>query len=453
MKTGMEKQMEMKMKETDKSAFLIGATSSGCGKTTFSLGLMRSLERRGLDVRPFKCGPDYIDTQFHAKASGRDSINLDTFMSDVDHVKCLFEKYAVGCDVAIVEGVMGLFDGYSGMKGSSAEISELLNLPVVLLVNAASTAYSVAATIFGFRNFRPEVKIAGVVFNRVSSESHFNFLKEACRDAGVECFGYIRKNNYLQTPSRHLGLTLTAERKMEDFINAAADAVERNVDISRLLEATRYGNGEFESCINSDENPKSAKIAAIAFDEAFNFIYSENLEVLIKSGYEIVKFSPIHDERLPEADFVYLPGGYPELFAKELSDNVSMSDSVKEYVESGGKLWGECGGLIYLCRDIDGTPLCDVFPLHCTMENSRLRLGYRRVEMDGEVFKGHEFHYSRIINPDDLPSVGKQWNVRGEEVDTPVYRYKNALASYTHLYWASVERSVNPTKQFRQLFC
>ncbi|MCM1221905.1 MAG: cobyrinate a,c-diamide synthase [Lachnospiraceae bacterium] len=412
--------------------FLIAATSSGCGKTTLSLGLMMALRQRSLSVQPFKCGPDYIDTQFHTKATGNPSINLDTFMSSEHHVKELFTRYGGDKDVAIVEGVMGMFDGFSKMQGSSAELSQILSLPVILVVNAASTAYSVAATIFGFKNFRKDVNIAGVIFNRVSSEKHFSFLKDACQDAGLECFGYIQKNEALTTPSRHLGLTLTAEEEMENFINSAANAVRDSVDIDKLLSLTKIDT----SSDNMDKLiPIPTKIAAVAYDEAFSFVYTANIDQLRRSGYEIEYFSPIHDRRLPKADFVYIPGGYPELFLKEISGNKAMKKYIMEYIVRGGKLWAECGGLIYLTRNMDGYEMCGAFPLECTMEHSKLSLGYREIKFDNFILKGHEFHYSHIKNPDSIPSVADQYNAKGNRIATPVYRYKNALASYTHLYW------------------
>lgn len=414
-----------------KSGFLIAATSSGSGKTTLSLGLMRALSRKGLRVQPFKCGPDYIDTQFHAKATGNPSINLDTFMSSEPHVRELFSKYSSGKDIAVVEGVMGLFDGYSGMSGSSAELSMILSLPVILVINAASTAYSVAATIHGFKTFKPGVNIIGVIFNRVSSENHYSFLKEACKDAGAECIGYLKKDNDLQTPSRHLGLTLTAGKEMEEFIDKAADSVEKTVDIDKLLRLTELNVAD----ISKPDFPPASNTLAMAYDEAFNFIYPENLERLRSKGFRIVKFSPIHDKRLPEADIVYFPGGYPELFAEELSDNESMLQSVRDYVEKGGKVLAECGGLIYLTRSIDDSPMCGVFNLHTTMKDAKLSLGYRTIDFGGNIFKGHEFHYSHIADSDSIPSVALQSNAKGKEVATPVYRYKNAIGTYTHLYW------------------
>lgn len=216
-------------------SFLIGAATSNSGKTTFTIGLLRALKLRGLGVQPFKCGPDYIDTMLHQLASGSESVNLDTFMASESHVAELFDKYAASADVAVVEGVMGLFDGYDKSRGSSAEMAMLLDIPVVLVVNAKSMAYSVAPLIYGFANFDKRLRIGGVVFNNVASPSHFCFLKAACADAGVECLGYIARNPSLSIPSRHLGLTVGDRKNMEETIATAGEEVERNVDIDKIL--------------------------------------------------------------------------------------------------------------------------------------------------------------------------------------------------------------------------
>lgn len=413
-----------------KSAFLIAATSSGSGKTTLSLGLMRALFRRRCRVQPFKCGPDYIDTQFQTVAAHRESINLDLFMSSEQHVRTLFDYYSGDADVSVVEGVMGMFDGFDGMRGSSADVARTIDISVVLLVNASSTAYSVAATIYGFTRFRPEARVAGVIFNRVTSENHFTFLKKACEDVGVECFGYIRKNEALQTPSRHLGLTLSSREDMERFIDLAADEVEKNVDIDRLLSETAY------SCMSEAEAempPQYGNLTVgVACDEAFNFIYPANLRAFGK----VVYFSPLHDKKLPDVDLLYLPGGYPELYAEELEANIGIRQGIKAFAENGGRILGECGGLIYLCEEIDGHEMCGVFPLKATMERSALTLGYRSLDFPNLTLKGHEFHYSHVVEPLSEKSIALQTNAKGKRVDTPVYRYKNTIAGYTHLYWA-----------------
>lgn len=426
-----------------KSKLLIAATSSGCGKTTLSLGLMRALTSRHIHVQPFKCGPDYIDTQFHAIAAGTPSINLDLFMASESHVRALFNDY--DAEVKVAEGVMGMFDGYSRMKGSSADVAMTLDIPVILLVNAASTAYSVAATIFGFRNFMPEIKIAGVIFNRVASESHFSFLKEACTDAGVECLGYLKRNERLAMPSRHLGLSLAAREEMERYISEAADAAEEGVDIDRLLELT--SGTETSVSIQKPETPSTGRQPlkiAVARDEAFNFIYPANIRSLKnhpRYAAEIYYFSPLRDMSIPEGtDLIYLPGGYPELFAAELEANESMRDCIRQFAGTGGRILGECGGMIYLGEEIDGKKLCGVLPIKSTMKEARLRLGYRSVEIDGMKFRGHEFHYSRT--EDDAHATkadAVQTDIRGKAVSTPVYRQGNVVAGYTHLYWVEAD--------------
>ena len=413
-----------------RNAFIIGAGSSGAGKTTLSLGLMRALQRRGLDVQPFKCGPDFIDTQYHYKACGKASINLDLFMAYENHVRNLFSYYSSGEGVSVVEGVMGLFDGYERMKGSAAEIAMKLDIPVILLINAASSAYSVAPMIYGYSRFMPDVRIAGVIFNRVASRSHYKFLEEAAHDAGVAPLGYLSRNSGLVVPSRHLGLSLDSSLELEKFIDMAADEVTENIDIAKVLEITEIN---IKSPVPSLSYPGKGIKVAVANDEAFNFIYPENLKAF---GGEITFFSPLHDVCLPAADIVYLPGGYPELFAEQLERNAEMRNQIREFAEAGGRILAECGGMIYLTQDIDGKKMCGVLPLSTTMENARLKLGYRIVSLPAIDLRGHEFHYSSTLQNSSVKMIGSQRNVRKEETGTPVYRYKNVIATYTHLYWA-----------------
>lgn len=416
-----------------KNSFLIAAASSGSGKTTLSLGLMKALSRRGITVQPFKCGPDYIDTQYHMMATGRSSINLDLFMSSENHVKEIYIRYGADSDVNIVEGVMGMFDGYDRMEGSSSDIAEKLDIPVVLLVNAASTAFSVAATIYGFTCFSKYVKVVGVIFNWVASENHYAFLKDACAETGVPSLGYIRKNDALKTPSRHLGLSLDSIAEIKRFISSAADEVERNIDIETLLSLTEVDAGEPQRYVTAVDD----RVVAVAKDETFNFIYPVNIEAL---SSRIIYFSPLRDTLLPNADMVYLPGGYPELFADELERNVGMRKAIKEYAESGGKILAECGGMIYLTEEIDGKRMCGILPLKTTMENARLTLGYRKVAFPELNMRGHEFHYSHTIpSKEYIASVAQQFNVKGKPVATPLYRYRNTFAGYTHLYWGETD--------------
>ncbi len=446
--------------------FLIAAASSNSGKTTITMGILRALRNRGLRVQPFKCGPDYIDPMFHSMASGNDSVNLDTCMASPEQMANMFRTYAKDADVCVVEGVMGLYDGYDKWHGSSGEIAAMLDIPVILVVNAKSAAYSVAPLIYGFKNApiipcedgtRKPVNIAGVIFNMVASESHFKYLKEACDDIGVPCLGYVAKNPDLVVPSRHLGLTITAKEETERLIQLAAEEVEKHVDIDKLLqnEAPHPTNG---AAIQHKEKKSNAPLnihskgralftpplgdggllIAIAHDEAFNFTYRHNIDVLKTMG-EVRFFSPMRDEVLPECDLLYLPGGYPELFADTLAKNERMRQSIKEYAERGGHIYAECGGFMYLCHCIDDAPMCGVFPFEATMEDARLHLGYRMMERDGHIIKGHEFHYSCIKPivemPEDVTVEQGQRSAKGTPVDTAIYHYKNVTAGYTHWYF------------------
>ncbi|WP_373776048.1 cobyrinate a,c-diamide synthase [Porphyromonas loveana] len=419
------------------SHFLISATSSDGGKTTFTLGLLRLLKRRGMRVQPFKCGPDYIDPKYHALACGEVSVNLDGYMMSPEHIRDLYERYSHGADVSITEGVMGFFDGYDRMAGSSAALSELMGLPVLLLVNAGSTAYSVAPILYGFKHFRPAVAPVGVVFNRVASPSHYEYLRAAAEDAGIVSLGYLPKMENVSVPSRHLGLSTENMAQYRELPDRVADAIKQYVQVDKLLELTeRVSTPRLN--LKTDEPSSSSTIIAVAEDEAFNFTYRENLRRLSEWG-QIVRYSPIRDKHLPEGcDFLYLPGGYPEFFLHELSANESMRRSVRDYIESGGRTLAECGGMMYLCSEINGMdglsyPMCGVLEERCTMEGMRLHLGYRRLLYGGRELRGHEFHYSTTEGT--TPSAGEQYDVRGRRVDTPLYRYKNLLAGYTHLYW------------------
>ena len=434
-----------------KPQLLIGAATSGSGKTTFTMGLLRALHKRGLRVQPFKCGPDYIDTQFHTLAADHESVNLDTWMASNTHVQHLYNKYGDGADVCVTEGVMGLFDGYQRMQGSSAEIARVLNIPVVLIVSARSTAYSVAPLIYGFKHFNPAVKIAGIVFNQVSSPSHFAYLREACVDAGVECLGYLPMTEGLKIPSRHLGLTLTAKRSMNTLIEQAAELVGKYVDLDKLLSIChrnfpcRYTLPYSSETGVESFTPSAKKMKiAIARDPAFNFIYRENIDRLSALG-SITYFSPVYGSDLPDADLVYLPGGYPELFARQLHRRKKLMEALRTYAEEGGEILAECGGMMFLTRSLTarqgGTAyaMTGILPLDCTMVGARLHLGYRRIEYKGMELRGHEFHYSNVVAPDAMPSVAKQFTARGMEVSTPLYRYKNVIAGYTHLYWGETD--------------
>jgi cobyrinic acid a,c-diamide synthase len=421
-----------------KPQIVIGAVASGSGKTTFTMGLLRALSDRGLHVQPFKCGPDYIDTQFHSLAAGRDSVNLDSWMASPAHLRHIYSHYGADADVCVTEGVMGLFDGYDRDKGSTAEIATLLDIPVLLLVNAHSMAYSIAPLIYGFSRFNPSVRVAGVVFNQVSSTSHFERLRESCEEVGVECFGYLPVTDGLTISSRHLGLTLEAEQQMNEVIARAADVVNRFVDVDRLMKAFSL---DFTSVTDKIiPTQRGCLSIAVAHDAAFNFTYRVNIDRLAELG-TLHFFSPLQNDDLPVADLVYLPGGYPELFLSRLRHRQRLMRSIRDYAESGGKILAECGGMMFLSRSLqmreNGTvcPMCGILPFDCTMAGAHLHLGYRRMTYGNLELRGHEFHYSSLLQPDLLPSVAQQFGAKGNRVNTSLYRYKNVFAGYTHLYW------------------
>jgi cobyrinic acid a,c-diamide synthase len=419
---------------------LIGATNSGCGKTTFSIGLLRSLRRRALKVQPFKCGPDYIDKHYHALASGYESVNLDSWMASKTHLQEIYNRYGESADICLTEGVMGLFDGYDKAAGSSAEIAMLLHIPVVLLINAHSMAYSAAPIIYGFRHFCPQLKVAGVVFNQTGSLGHNEYLLDACRDAGVECFGCLPRIKNIEIPSRHLGLTLKQNIKIEQLIDNIADEIEQHIDIERLLSCCTAESPKIKVNTTYSHTTNGNLQIAVARDAAFNFTYRENIDRLKELG-KIIYFSPMNDEKLPSADLVYLPGGYPEFFLEKLSCNTEMQTSIRQYIENNGRVLAECGGMMYLCRSIIGMdgkkyPMTGIFQQDASMQQMHLHLGYRRFDYHDTTWRGHEFHYSSILQNDIVHAAElTQYNAKGSPADTTFFRYKNVVSSYTHLYW------------------
>lgn len=416
-----------------KKAWMIAAPASGSGKTTIARGLMALYVRKGFRVQPFKCGPDYIDTKFHESVCGRPSINLDTFMASEQHVRELFARYGEDADMCIVEGMMGLFDGYDRDKGSSAEVAEALALPVVLVVDAKSAAYSMAPLLSGFVNFRKGVKIIGVIFNKVGSERHCQMLQQVCQDLGVECLGCLPKCADLEQGSRYLGLDFSQQPENEVLINL----LETRVKWERLQELGLYSEETSTLLrVNSHFTPSKLSVLIARNAESFSFLYQEVLDSFARVSF----FDPESEvPRFEGIDLLYLPGGYPEKHLEALEKNASCRQAIKDFSLHGGRVHAECGGMMYLCEKIvtdDGEyPMCGVLPYAITARKTdrKLSLGYRRFELDGREYRGHEFHYTGFLG--EVPqSVTQVYNAKGEPVSTPVFRYKNVLASYTHLY-------------------
>ena len=413
--------------------FLIAAPNSGSGKTTIARGLMALFSRKGYRVQPFKCGPDYIDTKFHAAVCGRPSINLDTFMATPEHVRDLFVGYGNDADVCVVEGMMGLFDGYDRDRGSSAEIARVLDLPVVLVADAKSAAYSMAALISGFINFRKDIRISGVIFNRVGSARHFAMLQQVCDDLGVECYGYLPKKAELEQGSRYLGLDFSEKPESKLLI----DLLEEHVQWQKLLElAAPHATSTPVRTTSCQDNGHLGKVLIARNEESFSFIYQENIVRLENVSF----FNPERDiPCLDDVALLYLPGGYPEKHLDGLVKAEATRQAIKQYAERGGRIVAECGGMMYLCEKIvtdEGEfPMCGVLPYRITArkEDRKLSLGYRRFTLDGKEYRGHEFHYTQFLG-EPPKSAAQVYNAKGEPVPTPVLRYRNVLASYTHLY-------------------
>jgi len=423
-------------KQQQQAGFLIAAPKSNSGKTIVTLGILRALALRGLRVHPFKIGPDYIDTQHHSVVAGTPSYNLDRWMASDAHVTQLYVRQAAQADVVVAEGVMGLFDGARKSDGSSADLAKMLNLPVILVVDAGSMAYSAAPLLYGFKHFDPDLNLAGVIFNKVASVGHYTYLKEAAEDVGVRSLGYIPRNEQLAMESRHLGLLLPDELGDDHPVSIAASLVEEYLDLDVLLDASPLCIPEVEMQEQLPE--RGALKIAFARDCAFNFSYQANLDALSRLG-EITFFSPLEDRELPEADLLWLPGGYPELFLEHLSANRTMHACIKRHIDSGKITIAECGGMMYLGKSItdkDGVtyPMVGAFDLETSFVGMKLHLGYRRVVDGPNEWRGHEFHYSTLNATEKSKATIEVFTARKTRIDMPVFRKNSAWGSYFHLY-------------------
>lgn len=427
-------------------SFLIAAPHSGSGKTTVARGLMALYRSKGYVVQPFKCGPDYIDTKFHERVCGRPSVNLDSFFVSEEHLRELFVRYSEDADIAIVEGMMGLLDGYDRDRGSSAEIARILGLPIVLVVDARSAAYSMAALLQGFIRFRPDLTYAGVIFNKVGSERHAQMLREVASEVGIPCLGCIPKSAELETGSRYLGLdfSLTPDPSPIERGGLSLEKIcEENINWELIVGNTCYN---VENNLNVTHAPSLGEGRGRFFiarnDEAFSFLYQETIDRLSALG-DIVFFNPEFDSSLPlgegKGGALYLPGGYPEKHLEALAANEACRKAIKGFAERGGSIVAECGGMMYLCESIvtdEGEyPMCGVLPYRISARKAdrKLSLGYRQFTLDGKEYRGHEFHYTQFLGQTP-PSIAQVYDAKGNPVSTPILRYKNVLASYTHIY-------------------
>jgi cobyrinic acid a,c-diamide synthase len=428
---------------------VVAGTSSGAGKTTIACGLIGALRARGLRVQGFKVGPDYIDPSYHALAAGRPGRNLDAFLSGPDLMGPLVRHGAQGADVAVIEGVMGLFDGASGRGelASTGHVAKLLGAPVLLVVDAESMARSAAAIVHGYRTFDPDIQVAGVIFNRVGSDTHELLLREAVEPLGIPVVGALRRDERVTAPERHLGLVPALEREQRTTVALAtlADSVERKVDLDAVLTLARAAPALPGAAWTPEPEgePAAGARIAIARGPAFSFHYEENLELLAAAGAELVPFDPLADEALPpDAGALVLAGGFPEVFGAELEANAPLRAEVARFALSGRPVLAECGGLLYLSMELDGHQMCGAIPARASVTR-RLTLGYREATAEtttpwieaGERVRGHEFHYSQIeVEGDQRPA----WRLASRAAERVEGHAAGALqASYLHVHWAA----------------
>jgi cobyrinic acid a,c-diamide synthase len=459
----------------DLPRIVVAGTSSGAGKTSVACGLIMALRARGLVVQGFKVGPDYIDPSYHALASGRPGRNLDAFLSGPELIAPLARHGAAGADIAVIEGVMGLFDGASGRGelASTAHVAKLLDAPVLLVIDAASMARSAAAIVHGYRTFDPDVEIAGVIVNKVGSENHVELLREAIEPLGVPVVGALRRDDRVAAPERHLGLVPAGEREARTraSIEALGEAVLAHVDLDAVLALARSAPplaGETWSprtgssrellagarpALAPASTPREDRgslddlgdaptaTIAIARGAAFSFHYEENLELLRAAGATLAPFDPTRDSALPEgAGALILAGGFPEIFGAELSANAPLREQVAAFARAGKPVLAECGGLLYLCETLDDLPMCGVLPAQGRMAG-RLSIGYREAVAQtdstlwraGEAVRGHEFHYSAVAG-----DAATAWELTARGTTRPEGFVAGGVhASYMHVHWAA----------------
>lgn len=438
-----------------KKGLVISGASSGAGKTTVTLSLMAALRKRGLTVQPFKCGPDFIDGGHHARVCGRASRNLDGWMLSSQANREIFRRSAENADVCVVEGMMGLFDGVDGRSetGSTAEIAKWLQLPVILVVDVSSMARSAAALVHGFESFDPELKLVGVIFNKVGGPAHYQMLKDALT-SGTKALpvGYLPHDERIRIPERYLGLFTAGEDALSDsMLSLLGELAEKTIDLDQLLKCAAPIFAEADDARAQDARPPHALRVGVARDKAFCFYYEDNLDALRTAGAEIVEFSPLADATLPTAlDAIYFGGGYPELFGKQLTENRTMLASIKSAAEEGLPIYAECGGLMYLAKEIvtkDGTsfPMAGVLPLKVQMTDRLVNFGYTEVSLTsdcllgpaGRKARGHSFHCSGIVETGPMEHVYRTRNSMTGGEETEGLRVGNVLASYVHVHFLS----------------
>ncbi len=434
---------------------VIAGTHSGAGKTTVSLALMAALKARGRLVQPFKAGPDFIDPGHHQVVTGRPSRNLDGWMLGQSANRAIFARASADADLSIIEGMMGLFDGSSAVheQGSTAELAKQLNAPVLLVIDGSAMARSAAAIASGYATFDSAVQVCGVLFNRVRSEGHYQLLREAVEaETDLTVVGYLQPDASVTIQDRHLGLRTAIEQGESDLYGRLARSAADTIDLKQVEALARSADdfaGEDLPVTRPSTTQQSLRVG-VAYDAAFCFYYQDNLELLESAGAEIVRFSPLHDAKLPDVALLYFGGGYPELYGETLAANVSLRRAVQTFARRGGAVYAECGGLMYLTEAIrdgegDRHEMVGVFPADAVMRKNGMTLGYRTVEIAescmlgraGTVVCGHEFHYSMLEPRGDLHYACTLSDAAGKPVGQDGLTMGNTLALYSHLHFGS----------------
>lgn len=429
---------------------VIGATQSGSGKTTIVTGVLAALRERGLKVQSFKVGPDYIDPGYHKLASGRPAHNLDTWLTPENAVPAIFAAACEGADIAVVEGVMGLYDGGRRGVSSTASVAKLLDAPVLLVIDAKSMGASAAAIAQGFRDYDPTVQLAGVILNRLGSDTHEAMIREAMKAIGIEVYGALRRNEELKLPERHLGLLPVEENDEQEVIGKMGRAAARQLDLEALLRLAQTAKPlKVRTLYRKDGQKLKLCRIGVALDEAFSFYYPTSLDVLKHFGAELVPFSPLRDKGIPKVDGLFIGGGFPEMFAAQLAANRSMRQEIQEKAAAGMPIYAECGGYMYLMdslQDFAGEvyAMTGVFSGQAVMTPKLQMVGYVEAVLrqdsllgpKGTKLRGHEFHFSREQEREDAERPFCFTKLRNNLTYGAGRQVNNVLGSYLHLHFA-----------------
>ncbi|WP_110952933.1 cobyrinate a,c-diamide synthase [Anaerosinus massiliensis] len=450
------------MTEKNIPRIVIAATNSGAGKTTIVTGILAAMKSKGYNVQSYKIGPDYIDPGYHQLASEKPGHNLDTWLVPATKINEIFTRTAESSDIAIIEGVMGLYDGGRKEISSTATIAKLLKAPIILVIDAKSMGESAAAIALGFKMFDPKIDFAGVIINRLGSQTHKKIICDAMAKINIPVLGCIFRENQMTLPQRHLGLTPVTENQAGESISVIRDAVLQHCDIDSLYRTAKAAPPIPSSSVKKVLKQTNSKIKiGVAHDEAFSFYYPESLDVLEELGAEIVFFSPLHDQKIPDIQGLIFGGGFPEMFAKELSENQSMQKSIYGLAEKGLPIYAECGGLMYLTKSLKDFSenvfnMVGLIPATCQMHDKLQTVGYIEAEAlndsilcpQGTTIHGHEFHFSSMSIDENLekifPWAFKFTKLRTGKMYYGGYATDNILASYLHLHFAG---NINLAKQ------